>query len=99
MAQTKSIIPEIVIDPVLQQFRLYEDKGLIHFTRHFDAYRGRGSNRHFVYYLESRELWRVYAKTKRKYKQVPGWHQPTSYIHSHRLQPVLPKHLILDRGL
>lgn len=85
---------------MLERFRLYEEDGKIHFTRDIMSYiGGRSRQRRYTYYVDTQELWRVYAKTKQRYTRIPTWHTPLQYIKTYGLEPVWPKHMRMDKGL
>lgn len=83
----------------MQKYGMYEENGKIRFTRVMTGYSGRRTQRWYTYHVTRRELWRTYVGTKRDWKPVPSCYNPDGFIRSHRLEPVWPKHMTLDKGL
>lgn len=92
--------PEPAPDPVLDAYRLYEEDGQIHFIRHVSSYFGsRGSKRLYTYYTNTRQLWKIYVRNKKKWMRVGTYSGASYYIRMNRLKPVWPKHMMVDKGL
>lgn len=91
--------PALGPDVVLQKFKLYEEDGKITFTHESNRYYRTGRLRWYAYYTDTRQLWRVYAKNKKKMARVMHWNSIPDYIERYDLDPVWPKHMRMDRDL
>lgn len=102
MAKRMSITPRLPEppDPMMERFGLYEEDGKIRFIKHIPNYYGtRRTQRWYTYYTGKRELWRTYVRTKRDWKRIPSYYAPEGYVRTNRLEPVWPKHMMVDKGL
>lgn len=92
--------PETTPDPVLDAYRLYEENGEIRFIRTVNHYYGpRTTKRLFTYYTDTRQLWRIYVRNKKRWMRVSAYQGILRYIQASRLEPVCPKHMMVDKGL
>ena len=98
-ASSTSDPPPLGPDPVLQKYHMYEEDGRILFTQHYRRYYNRGRVRWYAYYTANREMWRVYAKTKKNLSRVRHWSSIFDYLERYDFDPVWPKHMRMDRDL
>lgn len=84
-------------DPMMLAYGAYEVDGTITFERR--AAYAPTRRRRYVYYTDSRQLWRVYIKTKQKLRRVSWSGTVVVYTQVYQLVPLWPTHLQMDKGL
>ena len=93
--------PAVVSNPVWDVWRHLADPtgNYVMFKRPQGGFHGHRRNRYYRLDRDTGTLWRCYAKKPRANIQFVHSGNITRWIRMYGLQPVIPKHLQMDRGL
>ena len=92
--------PTVVVknNPHMEIWRPYTDSnGCVYFKR---KERWSARTKYYRYSFALDELTRVYSKNRdMKIPRTYVWGKPQDYVRYDRLEPIIPKHLVVDVGL